>query len=534
MERRTMMKLTAASLATLAQAGGTAAQQPMAATPTFELDEVTVLQLQAAMRNGSRSAVSIAQLYLARCDAIDKTGPAINAIIERNPDALAIAEALDRERRDKGERGPLHGIPVLLKDNIDTADRMRTSAGSLALGESIAPRDSHVAERLRAAGCVILGKTNLSEWANLRSSRSTSGWSGRGGQTHNPYALDRNTSGSSSGSGAAMAANLCAIAVGTETDGSIVSPSSVCGLVGFKPTVGLVSRAGIIPIAASQDTAGPMTRSVADAAALLTAMAGFDPRDPATTASRVKVHPDYTKFLDPAGLKGARIGVVRDFFGANDRVDRVIEEAIAAMKSAGAIVIDPVRIAHLSKLGDSELDVLYFEFKAGLDDYLKHAGSGAAVRSLPELIAWNDNNAAREMPYFAQEHLVAAQRKGPLTDPVYGRALANCRRYSRALGIDATLAAHRLDALVAPTGGPAWLTDYVNGDHSGASCSQPAAVSGYPHITVPAGFVWGLPVGVSFFGSAWSEPKLLQIAYAYEQFTKTRRPPQFLATAVVS
>jgi len=534
MKRRTMMKVTATGLATLAQAGGIRAQQPTAAAPAFELEEVTVQQLQASMRNGTRSAVSIAQLYFARCDAVDKSGPAINSIIERNPDALAIADALDRERRDKGERGPLHGIPVLLKDNIDTADRMRTSAGSLALGESIAPRDAHVAEKLRAAGCVILGKTNLSEWANFRSSRSTSGWSGRGGQTRNPYALDRNTSGSSSGSGAAMAANLCAIAVGTETDGSIVSPSSACGLVGFKPTVGLVSRAGIIPIAASQDTAGPMTRSVADAAALLTAMAGPDPRDPATAASRGHVHPDYTKFLDPAGLKGARIGVARDFFGANDRVDRVIEEAIAAMKGTGAVLIDPVRMPHLSKLGESELEVLYFEFKAGLDAYLKDAGQGAAVRSLSELIAWNNSNAMREMPFFAQEHLIATQKKGPLTDPAYRRAVANCRKYSRALGIDAALAAHRLDAIVAPTGGPAWLTDYVNGDHSGASCSQPAAVSGYPHITVPAGFVWGLPVGVSFFASAWSEPKLLQLAYAYEQATKMRRPPQFLATARVT
>ena len=535
MERRTMIKLTAAGLATLAQAGGSAAQQlPGAAALAFELDEATVADLQAAMRTGARTSVSITQAYLARGDAIDQSGPMINAIIERNPDALAVADALDRERRDKGARGPLHGIPVLLKDNIDTADRMRTSAGSLALGESIAPRDAHVAEKLRAAGCVILGKSNLSEWANFRGARSTSGWSGRGGQTRNPYALDRNTSGSSSGSGAAIAANLCAIAVGTETDGSIVSPSSVCGVVGIKSTVGLVSRAGIIPIATSQDTAGPMTRCVADAAALLTAMAGPDLRDAATRASRGHHHPDYTKFLDPAGLKGARIGVARDFFGANDRLDRVVEDAIAAMKSAGAVVIDPVRMPSIAKLGDFEIEVLYFEFKAGLDAYLRSAGPGASVRSLPELIAWNERNAAREMRYFGQERLIASQKKGPLTDAAYRRAVAKCRQLSRTQGIDATLAAHRLDAIVAPTEGPAWLTDYINGDHQTTSCSQPAAVAGYPHITVPAGFVWGLPVGVSFFAAAWSEPTLIKLAYAYEQATKMRRPPQFLATARVN
>ncbi len=532
MERRTMIKVAAAGLATLAQAGSSSAQTAAtAAAPAFELDEATVAELQAAMQTGARTSASIAQAYFVRCDAIDKVGPAINAIIERNPDAVAIAEALDRERRDKGVRGPLHGIPVLLKDNIDTADRMRTSAGSLALGEAIATRDAHVTEKLRAAGCVILGKSNLSEWANFRGARSTSGWSGRGGQTRNPYALDRSTSGSSSGSGAAIAANLCAIAVGTETDGSIVSPSSVCGLVGIKPTVGLVSRAGIIPIAHSQDTAGPMTRSVADGAALLSAMAGPDPRDAATRASRGHHHADYTKFLDPAGLKGARLGIARDFFGANDRLDKVIEDAIAALKNAGAVVIDPVQMPSIPKIGEFELDVLYFEFKAGLDTYLRTAGPGAAVHSVPELIAWNQRNAAREMQYFGQERLIAAQKKGPLTDPAYRRAVARCRQYSRTQGIDATLAAHRLDAVVAPTEGPAWLVDYVNGDHQTTSCSQPAAVAGYPHITVPAGFVWGLPVGVSFFASAWSEPTLIRLAYAYEQATKMRRPPQFLATA---
>jgi amidase len=512
-----------------AAAQGTQASAAAGTLP-FELAEATIGDLQASMQSGARTAVAIAQAYLARIDAVDRQGPAINAVIELNPDALAIADALDRERRDKGLRGPLHGIPVVLKDNIDSADRMRTSAGSLALGESIAARDAFIVERLRAAGCVVLGKTNLSEWANFRSSRSTSGWSGRGGQTRNPYALDRNTSGSSSGSGAAMAANLCAVAVGTETDGSIVSPASICGLVGIKPTVGLVSRAGIIPIAHSQDTAGPMTRSVADAAILLGAMTGVDARDAATAGSRGKASPDYTRFLDPAGLKGARIGVARDFFGYNDRLDRVVEEAIAAMKNAGAVVVDPVKIAHHDKLNDAELTILLYEFKAGLDAYLAALGPAASVHSMRELIAYNERNAAREMPYFGQERLVEAQKKGPLTDAAYRKAVAKIRKLSRAEGIDATIARHRLDAIVAPTGAPAWPTDYINGDHE-FGCSQAAAVAGYPHITVPGGFVFGLPVGVSFFASAYSEPTLIRLAYAFEQATKARRPPQFLPTA---
>ena len=538
MKRRTLLKATAAGAAAMvatvardAAAAGAGTAPAQAGAAPFELADATVADLRSAMDSGARTSAAIAQAYLARIDAVDRHGPAINAMIELNPDALAIAEALDRERREKGARGPLHGIPVVLKDNIDTADRMRTSAGSLALAEAIALRDAYVVERLRAAGCVILGKTNLSEWANFRGARSTSGWSARGGQTRNPYALDRNTSGSSSGSAAAMAASLAAVAVGTETDGSIVSPSSMCGLVGIKPTVGLVSRAGIIPIAHSQDSAGPMARTVADAAVLLGAMTGVDPRDEATAGSRGKAHGDYTKFLDPAGLKGARIGVAREFFGKNDRVDRVIEEALAAMKDAGAVLVDPVRIRHHDALDASEIEVLLYELKTDLDAYLRTAGAGAAVRSLAELIAYNERNAAREMPYFAQERFVEAQKKGPLSEAAYRKALAGNRRRAGGEGIDATLAKHRLDALVAPTGGPAWLTDYANGDHYSGSCSQPAAVAGYPHVTVPAGFAFGLPVGVSFFASAYSEPMLVRLAFAFEQATKARRPPQFLATA---
>ena len=529
--RRSLLKLAGAAVAVPI---GEAAAQPAPAAPApFELAGATVADLQAAMTSGQRTAVTIAQAYLARIDAVDRAGPAITAMIELNPDALAIAEALDRERREKGARGPLHGIPVVLKDNVDTADRMRTSAGSLALAESIAPQDAFVVARLRAAGCVVLGKTNLSEWANFRGARSTSGWSARGGQTRNPYALDRNTSGSSSGSAAAIAADLAAIAVGTETDGSIVSPSSICGIVGLKPTVGLVSRTGIVPIAHSQDTAGPMARTVADAAALLGPMTGVDARDAATAGSHRKAHGDYTKFLDPAGLKGARIGVAREFFGKNDRVDRVIEEAIAAMKGAGAVVIDPVRIRHHASLDASELEVLYYELKADLDLYLRTAGAGAHVRSLADVIAFNERNAAREMPYFGQEHFVIAQSKGPLTDAAYRKAVARNRKLARVEGIDATLAKHRLDAIVAPTGSPAWPTDYANGDHYRGSCAKPAAVAGYPHVTVPAGFAFGLPVGVSFFAGAWSEPTLIRLAYAYEQATKARRPPQYLAKAAM-
>jgi amidase len=450
-------------------------------------------------------------------------------VLEVNPDARRIAQALDDERRAQGPRGPLHGIPVLLKDNIDTADRMHTSAGSLALAASVAPRDAFLVERLRAAGAVLLGKTNLSEWANFRSTHSSSGWSGRGGQVANPYALDRTPCGSSSGTGAAVTANLAAIGVGTETDGSIVCPSATNGLVGIKPTVGLVSRSGIIPISHTQDTAGPMARTVSDAAILLGALTGVDPRDKATAASAGKALTDYTKALRADALKGARIGVARKrYFGYHPDTDRLIDQAIADMKAQGAIIVDPADIPTAAQLDDCEFQVLLYEFKAGLNAYLGALGPAAKVHSLADLIAFDDREKNREMPYFGQEILLQAEKKGPLTSPAYRTALTTCRSRARALGIDAVMTRLKLDALIAPTGSPAWSIDLINGDHFLGSSSTPAAVAGYPSITVPAGFVYGLPVGMSFIGRAWSEPTLIGLAYAYEQATKHRRPPTFL------
>jgi amidase len=417
---------------------------------------------------------------------------------------------------------------VLLKDNIDTADRMRTTAGSLALADHVAARDAFVAGRLRAAGAVLLGKTNLSEWANFRSTHSTSGWSGRGGQTRNPWVLDRNPCGSSSGSGAAVAANLCALAVGTETDGSIVCPAAANGVVGIKPTLGLVSRAGIIPIAHSQDTAGPMARTVRDAALLLGALAGVDARDAATAAARTKLQTDYTRFLDPDGLRGARIGVARNHFGFLPAVDRLMEDALDAMRRGGATIVDPANVATAGKFDDSELEVLLHEFKADLNAYLAALPPSAPARTLAALIAYNEAHAGEEMPFFGQELFVRAQGKGPLTSASYRAALARNRRLARTEGIDATMDRHRLDALVAPTGGPAWPTDPLNGDHFTGGSSTPAAVAGYPNVQVPAGYIRGLPVGISFYGRAWSEPVLLRLAYAYEQATRHRRAPGFL------
>ncbi len=522
-----------ASRATAAHADENSAHAPAATTSAaraFEFEETTIAELQEGMRGGKLTAREIAEKYLDRIEKFDRKGARLNSIIELNPDALNLAAELDRERKAKGARSPLHGIPVLIKDNIDTADRMRTTAGSLALADTFAPRDAFIVTRLREAGALILGKTNLSEWANFRSTHSSSGWSGRGGQTRNPYAIDRNPCGSSSGSGVAVAANFAAVAVGTETDGSIVCPSSACSLVGIKPTLGLVSRSGIIPIAHSQDTAGPMTRTVADAALLLNALAGIDPRDRATQSSRGKSHADYTRFLDPAGLRGARIGVARKFFGFNDKVDKLMTDAIDALNRAGAIVVDPADLPSHGKYDDSEFEVLLYEFKADLNKYLTERGGGAP-RSLKELIEFNERNREREMPYFGQEIFLKAQEKGPLTSKAYLAALAKNHRLSRAGGIDAALAKHRLDALVAPTGGPPWTTDLVNGDHFSGGSSTPAAVAGYPNINVPAGYVFGLPVGISFFGAAYSEPVLIKLAYAFEQATRHRRAPQFADSA---
>jgi amidase len=408
---------------------------------------------------------------------------------------------------------------------------MATTAGSLALIGARPPRDAFLVQRLRRAGAVLLGKTNLSEWANIRSPRSTSGWSGRGGLTLNPYALDRNTSGSSSGSAAAVAAGLCAAAVGTETDGSIVSPASLNGIVGLKPTVGLISRAGVIPISATQDTAGPMARTVRDAAILLGALAGVDPEDPATEESRGRAAADYTKTLDPAGLRGARIGVVRRFFGLHRGVDALMEQALAVLKARGAVLVDPAEIETWGRFDEAETTVFLYELKAGLKAYLARLGPASPVHSLAEIIAFNERRAAEEMPYFGQETFLKAEAKGPLTEKEYLDAWKLCRRMSRREGIDAVMEAHRLDALVAPTDGPAWVTDLVLGDHFLISSSTAAAVAGYPSITVPAGAVFGLPVGISFFGRAWSEPALLRLAYAFEQATHHRRPPRFLPTA---
>jgi amidase len=551
--------------ATPAAAGGTAPQPPPAAPAApaaaegFELAEATIAELQASLAAGRWTSRGLVEAYLARIAALDRRGPELRALLEINPEALAIADALDAERRAKGARGPLHGIPVLLKDNIATHDLMTTTAGSLALAGSVPARDAWVARRLREAGAVLLGKANLSEWANFRSTRSSSGWSARGGQCRNPYALDRSPSGSSSGSAVAAAANLCAAAVGSETDGSIVSPAGHCALVGIKPTVGLLSRSGIVPIAHSQDTAGPLARTVADAAILLGAMAGggrADPADPATAAARGHGLDDYTPFLRADGLKGARLGVARQHLFEPSAGSPRIEEAIAEMRRQGAVIVDPADIVTAGQLERPELEVLLYEFKADLDAYLADLSAGAAggsgaaggvspgaaagagqrlagapVRSLAELIAFNERHRAAEMPFFGQELLERAQAKGTLADPAYRKALARCRLLARHRGIDATLARHRLDAIVAPTGGTPWLIDLVNGDAPSGGSSTPAAVAGYPSITVPAGQVFGLPVGISFIGAAWSEPTLIRLAYAFEQATRHRLPPRFQPTA---
>jgi amidase len=483
-----------------------------ASAETPEIEEATLSDLQSGLTSGRFTSAALVAQYLARIQTIDKK---INSIIELNPDATSIAASLDRERKEKGARGPLHGIPILIKDNIDTADKMQTTAGSLALVGTPAPKDAGLVTRLRESGAVLLGKTNLSEWANYRSSHSISGWSGRGGLTHNPYVLDRNCSGSSSGSGAAVAASLCAAAVGTETDGSVVSPSSMCGLVGIKPTVGLISGAGIIPISHRQDTAGPMARTVTDAALLLGALTGTN----------------YTQSLDLNSLKGARLGVVRQLFGFSDLVDRMMTGVLAILTRQGAELIDPATIATYSKLSEMELEAMSYEFKADLNTYL--AARGGSMRTLADLIAFNEKNSSREMPWFDQDLFVKAEARGPLSTRAYRDLEAKLTRAARQDGIDRVMIQHKLDALICPTDSPAWPTDFVLGDHSLATSSTPAAIAAYPHITVPAGQIYGLPVGLSFFGAPRTEAKLIRYAYGFEQAAKARKPPQYLPTAKI-
>ena len=487
-------------------------------------DEATLADLQGAMASGSLTSHALTESYLTRIETLD---PTLHSVLQTNPGALETAGAMDAERRSGRVRSPLHGIPVLVKDNIDTADRMKTTAGSFALGEVTPSRDAFAVERLREAGAVILGKANLSEWANFRSTRSSSGWSARGGQCVNPYAADRSPCGSSSGSGVAVSANLCAVAVGTETDGSIVCPSSVNGIVGIKPTVGLVSRSGVVPVSHSQDTPGPMARTVRDAAALLSALAGVDERDAATAEARVE--PDYVAFVGPDGLRGSRIGVARKLAGFNDRVDQLFEEALGAMRDLGAEIVDPADIPHADDLEDPELEVFLYEFKADLEAYLATLGPSQPYRRLADLIAFNEEHADLEMPFFGQELFDGAAEKGPLTEPAYLEALETCRRLSRAEGIDAVMDEHRLDALVAPSNAPAWRIDYANGDHHVGGNSTPAAVAGYPNVTVPMGFAFDLPIGISLMGRAWSEGRLIRLASAFEHATDHRRPPS-LAT----
>ncbi|NNG16567.1 MAG: amidase [Gemmatimonadales bacterium] len=505
---------------------------PMTSSAAVELEEATIAMLQEGMQTGEYTSERLCQLYLTRINELDRHGPALRSVIEVNPEAIRIARGLDAERKAGRIRGPMHGIPVLIKDNLATADRMETTAGSLAMVGAKPLRDSFVAARLRQSGAVILGKTNLSEWANFRSTNSVSGWSGRGGLCLSPYALDRNPCGSSSGTGAAIAASFATVGVGTETDGSVVCPSGANSLVGIKPTLGLVSRSGIIPIAHSQDTAGPMARTVTDAAILLGAMAGADARDALTVSNEGKGSSDYTQFLDPGGLKGARIGVARKrFFGYSDSADRLVNDAIEVMRGLGAEIVDPADIPRVGDYDDAEFTVLLYEFKADLNAYLADLGPNAPVRTLADLIAYNEANREREMPYFGQEIFLMAEEKGPLTDDAYVEALARCRRLSRTEGLDAVMAEHRLDAIVAPTGSPAWTTDLVNGDHFLGASSSPAAVSGYPNMTVPVGHVFGLPVGMSMMGKPFDEPTLIKLAYAYEQASQLRRPPEFLPTA---
>jgi amidase len=495
----------------------------------LRLEEATIADLQGLMASGRLTARQLVQMYLDRIDALDQKGPTLRSILEINPNALMIAEALDNERRTKGSRGPLHGMPILLKDNIDTMDMM-TTAGSLALVGPRPPQDATVTTRLREAGAVILGKANMTEWANFRSTRASSGWSGVGRQGLNPYVLDRNPCGSSSGSAQAVSADLVTAALGTETNGSIVCPSSVCGVVGIKPTVGLTSRAGVIPISHTQDTVGPICRTVADAAAVLAALTGVDSRDPATRDSDGHFFTDYTQFLDPHGMRGARIGIVRQYFGINEHADRLVLPLIEVMSEMGAVIVDPANFTNFAAFPGAQRTVFEYEFKADLNQYLA-SRPDLSVHTLEDLIAFNNAHAAEEMPYFQQELFMASQARGPLTEQEYLDALAQDFRISQKEGIDDVMDRLELDALFAPSRNPAWAIDVVNGDRGLLGSSTPAALAGYPLITVPAGYAFGeLPVGVTFMGRRWSEPTLIRIAFAFEQATKARRPPKFLPT----
>ncbi len=494
------------------------------------LDDLTITAARTELLAGRLSSRALTEHYLMRIRTLDADGPRVNSVIEVNPDALSQADNADTERNSGRVIPSLHGLPILIKDNIDTADRMSTSAGSLALADHHARRDAGVVQKLRASGAILLGKTNLSEWANFRGKHSSSGWSGRGGQTRNPHALDRTPCGSSSGSGAAVAADFCLAAVGTETDGSIICPASINGIVGLKPTVGLVSRSGIIPISVSQDTAGPMARTVRDAALLLNAMVGRDVADNATRGVPASAPTDYTRTLDAEGLRGMRIGVARNYFGFDSRVDQVMEDAIRVLRDRGAAIVDNANVPNAEKYGTEEFEVLLHEFKAGLNAYLGALPATATVHSLAELILWNERNHDRELQWFGQETLLQAQKRGPLSSQAYRRAREACIRLSRREGIDAVLKRTRCDVLIGPTGGPAWTIDLVNGDHFGGGVSTAPAVAGYPHLTVPAGRVAGLPVGLSFFGTAWSEPQLFRAGFAFESATAHRVRPAFAPT----